>query len=1655
MAHPKVPMEQQNSNKQSIHQLGNQRVKDELSHKICEDSIELNATCELGWSQLIYAEIISVTSAMRKNSRWSGMSVSGLNMGGLGMSMGLRGSSSVSEVGYSRNQESPLMVGFANLRAKLSNVSDKKEIDALVLLEPFLEVIRSGDTNGPITAAALGSVEKFLTYRIINRTSPNLPLAMSMLSSAATHCQFEASDSISDEFVLLKILHILKLALTCEVGFVLSDEALCEMMETGLSMCCQMRLSEMLRRSAEHTMIVMVQTMFERLKSLEEEPTTWLSQDEVDREKNSIHESQVRMAPPDPKSPRLPLNSEYDNVSSAFLSSLTSSKNDTINELSLDDATDELVELDEKGEEVHNEVIVDQEKDAGHDSNADATNEDERDLEPKPFGLPSIRELLRVLISLLNPHDVQHTDTMRLMALSILNAAFEVGGKTIGNFEPLRNLAVDELCKYLFQLARTDNIALLSLALRVISTVFETLRPYLKLQQELYLSFLIERLTPPTNNLRNIAYNAEFSSINSNIDSPITSGSSTPSTRERNLRTSGDTTVATGEVRELLLESLGQFSRDPSFMIGLWLNYDCNVDCGDLFEEIIKFLSKNSFPESTGYSLGNSHVVCLDSLLLYVNHMVERLQSEKIEKTEKSKSTCNLSWDQMTGTDYNSGLRPMAYPSASDLLRLKQQKNILREGAAKFNENPKQGIEFLESHGIIYNDPSVDKNTSLALFLKSTPRLSKKLLGDFLSKPANIDILRAFVGLFDFDGKRIDEALREMLETFRLPGEAQQIERIMETFAATYFATGPLEVGSQDATFVLSYSVIMLNTDLHNPQVRRRMTIEDYMKNLRNVNNGKNFSSEYLHAIYDAIRKKEIIMPEEHEGQLGFNYAWKELLRRAEYTGPFIICDVSSYDKDMFTIAWKPTVAATSYAYGTAQDDATLQKAITGFRQCAMLAAEYKLYDVFDYIIMSLSKMTGLLGTKYSNETANNPAVEVQNTEITVSDLAIQFGRNYQGKLACVVLFEIANEYGNILRDGWKYILEIIKNLFVNSLLPTSMLQVEDFLAGTITIPLKPKTSQLTKQERARDNSLLSALSSYLLSPYSGNYESSRSDPTNEEIECCMCTVDCVSVCRLEEIFADIRLLEKESLEHLMKALKFIADGNTATKIGDKKINYFSTSSIPNPSTSQDPFYSSSYDPAAVFFLELMINVTLQNRDRIQYLWPILFEHITDILKDSQNNSILLVERTVVALLRLCIRLTHKDEMVSDILQALELLGALPLEVINSVGEQMMAGILNLIKSDAAYIRGRRPWETVFTLLSATATHPQASKYSFDAISSLVRENKNINSDNFNECVELLAEFASAASFALEQDLNQESQVRTPRSRISKTQSAIIDRARKSVELLHLLYTKIPKLLAESKTLQREAWSNYWLPILTGLSQQCYNPCREVRQYAISFLQRSLQDPQLVSHGVTEWVVIFDVVLFPLLDQLLKPEIFHADPIGMEETRMRASALLCKIFLHYLNRLTEWGGLPSLWSQILDVMERYMATGDNESLREAVPESLKNMILVMSSSGVFNPPGTNSVETNTSGKPQLELWDLTWEKVDKILPDLKNDLFPQVKPTLNNSSELSQDQSQENTESQDPVVIQSSSLDNVVVINGEISNSGNETSNYVTIDGHV
>lgn len=85
--------------------------------------------------------------------------------------------------------------------------------------------------------------------------------------------------------------------------------------------------------------------------------------------------------------------------------------------------------------------------------------------------------------------------------------------------------------------------------------------------------------------------------------------------------------------------------------------------------------------------------------------------------------------------------------------------------------------------------------------------------------------MHAYVDSFDFQGMEFDEAIRAFLQGFRLPGEAQKIDRIMEKFAERYCKCNTKVFTSADTAYVLAYSVIMLNTDAHNPMVKNKVYI--------------------------------------------------------------------------------------------------------------------------------------------------------------------------------------------------------------------------------------------------------------------------------------------------------------------------------------------------------------------------------------------------------------------------------------------------------------------------------------------------------------------------------------------------------------------------------------------------------------------------------------------------------------------------------------------------------------------------------------------------------------------------------------------------------------------------------------------------------------
>ena len=118
-----------------------------------------------------------------------------------------------------------------------------RETELPDLLSPFFSILRSPLSTGPITSAALSAMHNFFICGLISPDSRAIDVALIDLSSTISHCKFEASDSSGDEVVLLKIMTVIQDCLCSPVGKHLGDIEVCEMLETVLTTCCQMRLS--------------------------------------------------------------------------------------------------------------------------------------------------------------------------------------------------------------------------------------------------------------------------------------------------------------------------------------------------------------------------------------------------------------------------------------------------------------------------------------------------------------------------------------------------------------------------------------------------------------------------------------------------------------------------------------------------------------------------------------------------------------------------------------------------------------------------------------------------------------------------------------------------------------------------------------------------------------------------------------------------------------------------------------------------------------------------------------------------------------------------------------------------------------------------------------------------------------------------------------------------------------------------------------------------------------------------------------------------------------------------------------------------------------------------------------------------------------------
>ncbi|EHB12110.1 Cytohesin-3 [Heterocephalus glaber] len=172
-------------------------------------------------------------------------------------------------------------------------------------------------------------------------------------------------------------------------------------------------------------------------------------------------------------------------------------------------------------------------------------------------------------------------------------------------------------------------------------------------------------------------------------------------------------------------------------------------------------------------------------------------------------------------------------------------------GRKKFTMDPKKGIQSLIENDLLQSSPE-----DVAQFLYKGEGLNKTVPGDYLDKrdEFNIKVLQAFVKLHDFADLNLIQALRQFLWSFRFPGEAQKIHHMMEAFASHHCLCYLGVFQSTDTCYVLSFTIITLNTSLHNHNVRDKPTVERFITMNRGINEGGDLPEELLRNLYESIK---------------------------------------------------------------------------------------------------------------------------------------------------------------------------------------------------------------------------------------------------------------------------------------------------------------------------------------------------------------------------------------------------------------------------------------------------------------------------------------------------------------------------------------------------------------------------------------------------------------------------------------------------------------------------------------------------------------------------------------------------------------------------------------------------------------------------------
>ena len=1024
-----------------------------------------------------------------------------------------------------------------------------------------------------------------------------------------------------------------------------------------------------------------------------------------------------------------------------------------------------------------------------------------------------------------------------------------------------------------------------------------------------------------------------------------------------------ETPNSTVQQKYLVLQLLSHICRDPQALSDLYVNYDCDLDSTDIFVRMVNDISKTAqgngvlglSSDGTSASGGTSAasgastpqqemsvqtlgLECLVMVLTSLSDWTKEGTTTAASATASSPAPASpssparkVSVDGSQAPATPSGQQQQQGSPGEDditdeelaeLRKNKQRKQTLEDIKSRWSLDPKRAIEYMRKLELIDESPE-----SLARFLYATDGLDKKVLGEFIggSKPFNKAVLHEYVGCFSFAGMQLDEALRYFLGMFLLPGEGQVVDRIMENFGAQYFKSNGKDTvfADADAVYKLSYAIIMLATDLHNPKITTKLTFADFDK-MVNKDLAMNCDEQYLRGVFDRIaaRKLELLDSSGSGGQcvisaflnakqrqqlyLEETNRWvatsmKQMRARRGQTKEFFHASRIEYVQPIFGSIWDSALVALSVLLESNDDPRVIALCISGFQHAIHVACVFFMETERSAFVSALEKFT-LLNNLREMRPKNISAIKA--------------------------LINLASTEGNLLQTSWVAVLRCVSLLERLHLLGSG-LQPDLLGANRGNIAHQQSQQQVSQQQQVQqqqqqqmqrnprrkpsaDHSGSSSLrNSGMGTSYIVSQSPFRTDVAAVEAVNSRAVSMDIDPLWIDRLFSDSVALNDTAIIDFVRALceVSLAEVHSATP--------------------------------RIFSLQKIVEVAsynMNNRMRLVWhdIWIILQQHFIDCGCHELSAVSLF---SVDSLRQLAMKYLEKDELADFNFQK-EFLK--PFEVVvattrsESVKEFIVQCLRQVVVARTSNICSG--WKSIFAVLTTCAesgcvdgSSGRIIPLAFELLADIVKSHYSVVSRKFFR--ELIATLASFGKNTLYPDISLRSIAMLfscvsnidPNAPLSN--SFVVDDDDeveedvdgKDAKTTTTTSTEEGTSSDEAQKQQRRMMS-VWFPILTGLSSIVAHPNLDVRSSALDTLFEILAEygAQFTPHF---WGILFRGVLLPLFDSVGYShgvlESGDADQAWLATTCMPALERLVELFDRF------YGAVAAVVPDVLRMLQAF------------------------------------------------------------------------------------------------------------------------------------